>query len=110
MKNKVVELMPMNFGTPDGGIRFSLVGFERDGTVWIQPDDLGIEPEQGNALLDFPQPWLIVDEAHRLVLLHWRAAAELIEPADRRERWLRFAERLFEEYQRICAYDATRYH
>ena len=77
MKNKVVELMPMNFGTPDGKERYSLVGFESDGTVWIQPDDLGIEPEQGNALLDFPQPWLIVDEAHSLVLLHWRAAAEL---------------------------------
>jgi hypothetical protein len=108
MKNKVVELMPMNFGTPDGGIRFSLVGFEPDGTVWIQPHELGIEPEQGMALKNFPQPFLIVDEAHSLVLLHWRAAAELIEPADRRERWLRFAERLFAEYQRIRAYyDAT---
>ena len=110
MKNNMVELVPMNFGTPDGRDRYTLVGFEIDGTVWIQPDDFGIEPEQGMALKGFPGRCLIVDEAHNLVLLHWRAAAGLIEPASRRERFLRFAETLLKEYHRICAYDAARNH
>ena len=105
---RVIEVVPINLGTPKGGERFSLIGFENDGTVWIQPHDLGIAPEDAGPVMDFPQPWLIVDAVQGLVLLHWRAAAKLLEPKGKREKWEQFTVILFKEYLRIRAYESTR--
>ena len=105
---RVIELIPINHGTPEGGKRYSLIGFEKDGTVWIQPHDLGIAPEDAGPVMDFPQPWLIVDAVQGLVLLHWRAAAKLLEPKIDREKWECFVNSLFQEYLHQCAYDSTR--
>ena len=106
--NRVVEVIPIQLNTPDGGKRYSLIGFENDGTVWIQPKELGIVPEQAEVLMDFPKPWLIVDEFHGLVFLHWRAAAKLLEPGERREKWVQFSGLLFKQYQRIRAHESAR--
>ncbi len=108
MKDRNIDFMELDLATPAGGTRQTVVGFERDGTVWIQPDELGITPAQGEALMNYPKPWLIVDAVHGRAFLHWRAAAELIQPAERREMWLRFAKRMFQEYQRIQAHESAR--
>jgi hypothetical protein len=107
-KNRVVEVRPIEILIPGGGNRFSLIGFENDGTVWIQPKELGIVPEQAEVLMDFPKPWLIVDEFHGLVFLHWRAAAKLLEPGERREKWEQFTVQIFKQYQRLRAYESSR--
>ena len=109
-KNRVVEVIPLNFGSSYGLERYTLVGFEPDGTVWTQAKDLGVVPEQAGPLLDHPQSWLIVDLKHQLVFLNLQIAVKLIEPAEKREKWLTFAGLLFQEYQRFLAYDSTRNH
>ena len=106
--DRVIEVTPIQIATPDGGVRYSLIGFENDGTVWIQPEELGIKPEQAEALMDHPKPWLVVDAVHGLVFLHWRAAAKLLEPGERREKWEQFTVQIFKQYQRMRAYESAR--
>ena len=108
--NRVVEVIPLSLGSVNGLERYTLVGFEPDGTVWMQANDLGIVPEQAGPLLDHPESWLIVDLKHQLVFLNLRIAVKLIEPAEKREKWLTCAGHMFKEYQRFHAYDATRNH
>jgi hypothetical protein len=103
-----LDMMEFFITRPDGQERGALVGFGGDGTLWIQPQELDIDPAQAQARLKFPEPFLVMAPANGLVFIRADAATELIKSPEQRQLWQQMIEQLLNAYQRMCFYESAR--
>lgn len=102
-----LDVFEMTFTRPDGEERTTPVGFGSDGTLWIQPHELEIDPDQARARLNFPEPFLVIAPANGMVFIRADAAMGLIDSAAHRELWRQIVEGSRQVYQRIRLYETT---
>ena len=81
-----------SLGFPDGSRRLVVLAFRTDGTMWLNPADIGVGPQHAALLARFNAPYLLVSEADQTVLINARAVAETILEPEARSRWLNFVE------------------
>jgi hypothetical protein len=93
---------------PDGQERGALVGFGSDGTLWIQPQELDINPEQAQARVKFTEPFLVMAPANGLVFIRADAATKLIKSRWQRRLWRQMVKKLLKAHQRIRLYESAR--
>ena len=92
----------------DGQERGAWVGFGSDGTLWIQPQELDIDPEQAQAQVRFPEPFLAMSPANGQAFIRADAATEMIKSPWQRQLWRQMVKQLLAAYQRIRLYESTR--
>ena len=94
---------------PHGRERLIALAFPGDGTMWIDPAELGIGPEHAPLLAKFGGPYLLVHETGNYELINARAAVLVNPDAEWCSQWLSFVDRIIKEHQAVRArYDATR--
>ena len=103
-----LDMMEIFITRPDGQERGALVGFGSDGTLWIQPEELDIDPARAQAQVKFPEPFLAMAPANGLVFIRADAATELIKSPEQRQLWRYMIEQLLKGYQRIRSYESAR--
>jgi len=105
-----LDLMEMVLTRADGEERRALVGFGTDDTLWIQPQELDIDPEKARAQVKFPKPFLMIAPANGLVFIHADAASQLIQSPAQRQLWRQLVAQLRKAHQRIRGYESARNH
>ena len=103
-----LDVFEMTITRPDGEERKTPVGFGSDGTLWIQPQELEIDPEQARAQVNFSEPFLMTAPANGMVFIRADAATALIKSPEQRQLWRRIIEQLLQEHQRIRFYESAR--
>jgi hypothetical protein len=103
-----LDIMEIFITRPDGQERGALVGFGNDGTLWIQPEELDIDPEQAAARVKLPEPFMVMAPANGMVFIRADAATELIQSPWQRGLWRQMVKKLLKAYQGIRLYESAR--
>ena len=100
-----------SLGCPDGSRRLVVLAFRADGTMWMNPADIGVGPQHAALLARFNAPYLLVSEADKIVLIDARAVAEVITKPEDRSNWLNFVETSVQKQKEYRAqYESARNH
>ena len=93
-----------------GGERLVRMAFGTNGTMWIDPREVGIGPEHADQLKRFPGGlYLLINPTTREVMVNARAVIEVMDSPDRRSKWLAYVESMIQEYNEVRArHEATR--
>ena len=80
----------------------AIIGLGSDGTLWVDPGELGVEPEDMKRVSNYPgtAPLVLIDIRTRRVFVNARAVAETIAAADVRARMCEGIEVIVKEMQR----------
>ena len=103
-----LDIMELIITRPDGEQRSTQVGFGSDGTLWVQPRDLDIDPEQARARVNSPEPFLMIAPDNGMIFLQADAATELIVSPFQRQLWRQIVTGLRQAHQRIRLYESAR--
>ena len=95
---------------PGGGERQVVLAFGADGTMWIDPRELGIGPHHAPQLARFPGGlYLLINLATRQVMINARAVVLAVNNADWCRDWLAYVERMIQEHKEVRArYESAR--
>ena len=77
---------------PDGSRRLVVLAFGADGSMWLNPADIGVGPQHAPLLARFNAPYLLVSEFDQTVLINAWAVAEVLTDPETRRRWLDYVE------------------
>jgi hypothetical protein len=92
-----------------GEKRYIKLGFGADGTMWIDPREVGIGPEHAAQLARFGEPYLLSNRWTGEVLIDARAVVEVKTDPVWRSNWLAYVEDMIEEHKAVRArYESTR--
>ena len=94
---------------PGGGQRYVALAFGSDGTMWINPTELGIGPQHAAQLSRFPGPYLLFDEKEMRVFINALAVVEVKTDPEWRKQWLSFVDDMLKEHQQIRAQARAQY-
>ena len=110
MTTRDLDFLVSTVPCPDGGERGVLLGFGSDGTLWIDPRELGIGPQHAPKLAKFPGGlYLLINPATREVLINAHAALEAIDDPEDRRRWLAYVDMVLAEHKKIRSqYESAR--
>lgn len=86
----------------DGRSGQALVGFARDGTMWLDARDLGVGPQHGPLLIGRIEEVVRVDNTRNLIFIEARAVAGLLADPQERRVWLTKVETLTKKFLRQC--------
>ena len=101
MTTRDLEFYFTNVAWPEGGKCSVRMGFGSDGTLWIDPRELGIGPQDAPKLAKFPGVfYLLVNPATGEVLINAHAALLAIDDPGDRSRWLAYVEWKLTEYKK----------
>jgi len=93
---------------PSGRVRAMVMALSGDGTLWLDPQAVGIGPEHAPQLAQFPGgKYLLFDPTGGLVLINARAIALLVEDPDWRREWLASVDTLVQEWRKELAMRAA---
>jgi hypothetical protein len=93
-----------NVTCPNGDEMVVKLGFGSDGTMWIDPRELGIGPQDAPKLSKFPGGlYLIINSATGEVMINAHAALLAIHDPGDRTRWLAYVEWMLTEHKKIRA-------
>ena len=85
-----------------GGARYSFLGFGSDGTMWIDPEEMGIGPQHGPQLAKIAGgKFLVPNPVNGKALINAKVALEVIADPDQRERWRKHVASMIQEHQQI---------
>ena len=86
-----------------GGARYSFLGFGSDGTMWIDPEEMGIGPQHAPQLSKIASggKYLVPNPVNGKVLINAKVALETITDPDHRERWRKHVASMIQEHQQI---------
>ena len=95
---------------PGGGERYLKLAFGTDGTMWVDPAELGIGPEHAAQLERFPGgPYLLINPGTREVMINALAVVEVKTDPVWRSQWLAYVEDMIKEHKEVRArYEARR--
>jgi hypothetical protein len=94
---------------PGGGERYVKLAFGTDGTMWINPAELGIGPEHAGQLERFGEPYLLINPTAREVMINARAVVEVKTDPEWQREWLNYVEGMIREHREVRArYEARR--
>jgi hypothetical protein len=85
------------------GQRYVTIAFGTDGTMWIEPAEVGIGPEHTQQLARYPGKALLFDKRHDRFLINARAVVEVNTDPEFRKQWLGYVERMLQEHQDVRA-------
>ena len=95
-----IYMMPVP--CPGGGMRLSSLGFGSDGTMWIDPAEMGIGPQHAPQLAKIAGgKYLVPHPVTGQALINAKVALEIIPDADRRESWRKHVESMIQDIQQI---------
>ena len=94
-----LEFLALNCTSPNGARARAIVGFGSDGSMWFEPQDIGIGPEHGPALARYPGPRLLFNATSRRTYVNALAVVETIADPAARRRWLANVEHTLTQYQ-----------
>lgn len=95
-----IYMMPAS--CPGGGTRLSAMGFGSDGTMWIDPADMGIGPQHAPLLAKISGgKYLVPNPVTGEVMINAKVALEVIPDAERRESWRKHVESMIRDHQQI---------
>ena len=96
-------------GCPDGTRRLMVLAFRQDGTLWLNPADIGVGPQHAPLLARFNAPYLLVNDADQTVLIDARAVTEVFPEPDMRRQWLEFVETVVRlQKESLAQYESAR--
>ena len=86
-----------------GGARYSFLGFGSDGTMWIDPEEMGIGPQHGPRLSKIAGggKFLVPNPINGKVLINAKVALETIADPVQRESWRKHVASMIQEHQQI---------
>ena len=85
-----------------GGARYSFLGFGSDGTMWIDPAEMGIGPQHAPQLAKIAGgKYLVPNPVNGEALINAKVALEIIADPDQRERWRKHVASMIQEHQQI---------
>ena len=85
-----------------GGARYSFLGFGSDGTMWLDPEEMGIGPQHAPQLAKIAGgKYLVPNPVTGEPMINARVALEVIPDADRRESWRKHVESMIRDHQQI---------
>ncbi len=91
-----------------GGRRHIKLAFGSDGTMWVNPAELGVGPQQAAQLEGFGEPYLLTNEGTGEVLINARAVVRVKTDPEWCRRWLEFVEQMLKEHKEVRArYEST---
>ena len=94
---------------PGGGERYVKLAFGTDGTMWINPAELGIGPEDAPKLERFGEPYLLINPGAQEVMINARAVVEVKTDPEWRTKWLAYVEDMIREHRAVRErYEARR--
>ena len=109
MKQPLLDFFMTPVPCPGGGERYLKLGFGTDGTMWINPAELGIGPEHAAQLERFGEPYLLINPTAREVMINARAVVEVKTDPEWRREWLNYVEGMIREHREVRArYEARR--
>ena len=95
----------------DGNEGHIVMAFGNDGTMWIDPNAVGIRPDDIEALSEFPGPPVLFDFHCKRVLVNARAVVLVKTNPEFRRQWLAYCEFMIQEHQQFrTRYESTRNH
>ena len=102
MNERRLTIYMMPAPCPGGGTRMSAMAFGSDGTMWIEPADMGIGPQHAPQLAMISGgKYLVPNPVTGEVLINAKVALEVIPDADRRESWRKHIASMIREHQQI---------
>jgi hypothetical protein len=102
MKERRLTIYMMPVPCPGGGTRLMAFGFGSDGTMWIDPADMGIGPQHAPQLaLISGGKFLATNPVTGQVLVNAKVALEVIPDPARRESWRKHIASMIREHQMI---------
>ena len=85
---------------PGGGERQILLGFGADGSLWVEPHNLRIRPEEAEKLAKAcGEVWMLRHSVTGQVLINGHAALKVIDHPDSRRHWQSFMEKALKDYK-----------
>ena len=101
-RQRTLTIYMMPVSCPGGGTRLSAMCFGSDGTMWIDPADMGIGPQHAPQLAKISGgKFLVPNPVTGEVLINAKVALEVIHDADRRESWRKHVESMIRDHQQI---------
>ena len=95
-----IYMMPVS--CPGGGTRLSAMGFGSDGTMWIDPADMGIGPQHAPLLAKISGgKYLVPNPVTGEVMINAKVALEVIADPGQRESWRKHVASMIQEHQQI---------
>ena len=96
---------------PGGRDRYIQLAFGSDGTMWIDPADMGIGPQHAPQLARFPgRYYLMVNPSERRVLLNAHAVVLVKTDPTWCRQWLAWVDGMIEGHMKVRGqYESTRY-
>ena len=88
---------------PGGGERYVKMAFGTDGTMWIDPAELGIRPEHAPQLDGFGAPYVLVNLDAREVMINARAVVLVKTDPEWGKKWLAYVEEMIAEHRAVRA-------
>ncbi len=79
------------------------LAFASDGTMWMDPAEVGIGPERAAQLEGFGEAYLLTNPGTGEVMINARAVAEVITDPVCRSQWLAYVEAMVQEHQAVRA-------
>ena len=87
---------------PSGLTMLSTLAFGSDGTMWVDPVEMGVGPQHSAQLSKISGgKYLVPNPITGGVLINARVALEVFTDPDRRERWRKHVESMIQEHQQI---------
>ena len=97
-----LEVLMAWLPTPPGAERCTVVGFRRDGTMWVDPALFGIGPQHAPQLAQFPGgKYLLRQDDGRRTLINAKAVVLVVTDPNWCRHWLRFAEDFIQYQQQL---------
>ena len=101
-RQRTLTIYMMPVSCPGGGTRLSAMCFGSDGTMWIDPADMGIGPQHAPQLAKISGgKFLVPNPVTGEVLINAKVALEIIADPDQRERWRKHVASMIQEHQQI---------
>jgi len=90
-----------------GEKRYVKLGFGLDGTMWIDPYEVGIGPQHAEQLEQFGEPYLLFNPTAREVMINARAVVLVRTDPEWGKKWLAYVEKMIKGHKGVRAQAAA---
>lgn len=92
-----------------GEQRYVRLAFGSDGTMWLDPAEVGIGPAQAAQLKAFGEPYLLTNQNTGEVMINARAVVLAKRDPEWCKRWLAYVEEMLKKHKEVRArYESSR--
>lgn len=90
-----------------GEKRYVKLGFGLDGTMWVDPAEVGIGPQHAEQLEQFGEPYLLINPAALEVMINARAVVLVKTDPEWGKKWLAYVEKMIGQHKAVRAQAAA---